>query len=653
MRPLGRCCRWGACALGFGRLITALLFAGGCLLAQAAWAADSGGEAEVEQLRGLSIEELANVEVSSVSRRPESLAEAPAAAYVITREEIVRYGARTLPEILRLAPNLFVAQVNANSWVITARGLSGNPANQAFSNKLLVLIDGRTVYTPLFSGVYWDMQDVLTSDIDHVEVISGPGATLWGANAVNGVINIITRRSGETQGLSLGAALGDQERLAAVRFGGSLGANASYRLYGRGYRSDNTLAAGGADAGDRWNRVLGGFRVDWSPSAHDAVTFHGDAFNGSGKTSGAMSGGNLLARWNRAADDGSGFQVQAYADRAQRGHDLTGGLPLTVNTYDLEVLRNFTLGGRHDIVLGGGIRKANYRLVTAGGLSFSPARGALDLSNVFAQDTVSLAPTLKMIVGLKMEDDSYTGWTALPNVRVSWTPSPRAMAWAAVSRAIRAPTPFDRDVVETVAGQVFLTGNKVFRSERLTAYEAGVRLQPTERTSFSASAYYNDYDRLRSVEITPVTFLPIMWGNGIRGRTYGLETWGKYQAAPWWRLSGSVNLMSSKFRFRPGSSGLLGLGQVGDDPKVQAQLESSIDLGPVVTWAAAFRYQGKLPDPRVPAYVELNSRLAWDITPELQVALIGRNLLHKHHQEFAPQSNPVPRTGMAELRWRF
>jgi iron complex outermembrane receptor protein len=636
------------------RLAAALgALAGAMLAAGAARAEDLANDQAVEQLRGLSIEELANVQVSTVSRREEPLALAPAATYVITREEIVRTGARTLPEILRLAPNLFVAQSSANSWVITARGLSGNLGVQAFSNKLLVLIDGRSVYTPIFSGVYWDMQDVLTSDIDHVEVISGPGATLWGANAVNGVINIITRKSEETQGLSFALGAGDQEDVAAIRYGGKLGEQASYRIYGRAYRADDTLTSDLANGQDRWSRLQGGFRVDWAPSERDAVSLHGDAFNGSGVTDGAISGGNLTARWTHASDSGANLQVQAYVDREQRGHDLTGGLPLWVNTYDVDVQHAFALG-RNDVVLGGGLRKADYSLETDGGLGFSPSKGTLNLANLFAQDTVTLAPTLRLILGLKFERDPYVGWTALPNARLSWAPSDRTMIWAAASRAIRSPTPFDRDVRETVGGQLFVTGDSTFQPEKLTAYEAGARLRPTDRLSFSVSTYYNVYDQLRSIELTPVTVLPLRWGNGIEGHTQGLEAWGNYQATSWWRLSAGLNLLAEKFRFQPGASGVAGLSQVGDDPKTQAQLQSSMDLGPSVTWDAVLRYQSALPDPRVAAYTELNSRLAWNISRELQVAIIGRNLLHDHHQEFmAPQANAVPRSVFAELRWRF
>lgn len=632
----------------FGALAVALAASG------AARAEDLAADGPaVDQLRGLSIEELANVEVTTVSRRGESLAQAPAATYVITRDEIVRRGARTLPEVLRLAPNLFVAQTSASSWTITARGLSGNLGDQAFSNKLLVLIDGRSVYTPLFSGVYWDLQDVLISDIDHVEVISGPAGTLWGANAVNGVINIITRKASETPGVSVAAGAGDQERIGAVRLGGQLGGTASWRLYARAYHADETLTSSGADAHDSWGRVQGGFRLDWTPSDRDELTLHGDAFKGSGESIGSIGGGNLYARWSHAGADGSHLQVQGYVEREQRGHDVTGGVPLWVNTYDLDVQDAVSFGS-HDLVVGGGIRKSDYAIGYSPALQFAPSKASLNLANLFAQDTMTLRSDLRLILGLKLEKDPYAGWSALPNARLAWTPNDATLIWGAVSKAIRSPTPFDRDVREIVGGSVFLTGDANFDTEKLTAYELGARLRPSDRLSFSVSAYYNRYDQLRSVEITPVTFLPIHWGQLIEGHAEGVESWGEFQAARWWRLSASVNLLHEKFEFKPGSSQLLGIAQVGDDPKVQAMLKSSMDIGPSVTWDAVLRHQGTLPDPRVPAYTELNSRIAWNITQELQVAIIGYNLLHDHHQEFmAPQANAVPRSLFAELRWRF
>lgn len=612
--------------------------------------------AALDQLRGLSIEELANVQVTSVSKEAEPVAQAPASVYVITHDEILRSGATNLPEMLRLAPNLFVAQTSASTWTITARGLSGNARAQNFPNKLLVLIDGRSVYTPLFSGVYWDMQDVLPDDIDRIEVISGPAGTLWGANAFEGVINIITRAAGETRGGLAVAQAGDQQQGVSLRYGASAGETASWRVYGRAFHWDDTVTSTGAKAADHWSRLQAGFRFDWAPSPRDAVTFQGDAFKGDGTSFDSMSGGNVMARWTRALGDTSSLQVQAYVDREQRGHDMSGGTPLWVDTYDLEAQHSFAIGSRHQVVWGAGLRTARYSIEGTPTLNFSPARGSLDLADVFAQDTVTVTPSLKFVAGLKLEKDPYAGWSPLPNLRLAWTPNDHTMLWAAVSKAIRSPTPFDQDVRERVAPGApdFLVGDRAFDTEKLTAYETGLRVQPIARASLSLTAYYDVYDDLRSIEVTPVTFLPITWGNGIKGHTTGLEAWGAYQAMPWWRLSASMNLLREHFEFKPGSSGLLGVAQVGDDPKTQAMLKSSMDLGPSVTWDADLRYVSALPDPKVPAYVELNSRIAWNLNERLQLAVVGYNLLHSRHREFpAPPADDVPRSIFAELRWGF
>jgi iron complex outermembrane receptor protein len=626
------------------------------LLAGAARAEVAPEEAAaLDQLRGMSIEDLANLEVTSVSKQAQPVAGAPAAVYVITHDEIMRSGARTLPEMLRLAPNLFVAQTSAATFAITARGLSGNAPAQAFSNKLLVLIDGRSVYTPLFSGVYWDMQDVLPEDVDRIEVISGPAGALWGANAVEGVINIITRSSDESQGGMLVADGGDRQQGLSLRYGGSSGDSASWRVYGRAFRWGDSVTGTGASAHDHWSRLQGGFRVDWTPSGRDLVTVQGDAFVGHGTTFDSMSGGNILARWSRALSETSNLQVQAYVDRTQRGHDLSGGTPLWVDTYDLDAQHSFALGPRNEVVWGGGLRSARYNIEGTPTLLFSPARGTLNLTNLFAQDTVTLAPTLRLVLGLKVEQDPHSGWSPLPTVRLAWTPTEATMLWAAASRAIRAPSPFDVDVREKPApgAPAMLVGDSAFATEKLTAYEAGARLRPSARTSLSVSAFYDVYDDLRSIELTPVTFLPITWGNGIKGHTSGLEAWGSYEARPWWRLSASLDLLREKFAFKPGASGLLGLSQIGDDPKTQASVKSSMDLGRSVTWDAQLRYVSALPDPRVPDYVELDSHIAWNLSDRLQLAITGRNLLHNRHQEFPAPADAVPRSVFAELRWGF
>ncbi|THD78015.1 MAG: TonB-dependent receptor [Phenylobacterium sp.] len=637
------------------RVATTVLCAltGAALTASAAHAdAVAPGEAAVEQLRGLSIEDLANVQVTTVSRHEESLAQAPASAYVITHEEIVRSGAQTLPEMLRLAPNLYVAQSSAYGYVITARGLSGNSSFQNFSNKLLVLIDGRSVYTPLFSGVSWDLQDVLPEDIDHIEVISGPAGTLWGANAVEGVINIITRKSGDTQGGFVSAGGGELESSIGLRYGGKIGDQATWRIYAHGYKGDSLDTPTGGSAHDGFDRVQGGFRVDWAASDKDTLFLEGDALDGSGDQFDNISGGNVTGRWNHLFAGGSDLQVQAYVNREAEGHDITGGVPLWLNSYDLDVQHSLSLGARNDFVWGGEVRITQYRIEPDGGLAFQPPRRTLNLADLFAQDTFALASSLKLTLGLKLEHDPFSGWSPMPNARLAWTPNPTTLIWAAASRAIRAPTPFDDDVRETVGGSLFLHGNLDFQPERLTAYELGARLQPTSRISLSATAFYNVYDDLRSIEATPVTLIPLFWGNGVQGHTYGLEAWGNFQAAPWWRLSASVDLLKEDFNIKPGFLALGGISEVADDPKRQAMLKSSMDLGPAVTWDAQLRYVSALPDPALPAYTELNTRVGWRVSPKLELSLSGFNLLHARHVEL-PGASAVPRTVFAELRWGF
>jgi iron complex outermembrane receptor protein len=610
----------------------------------------------VEDLRDFSIEQLSNLQVTSVAKSSQAIRDAPAAIYVITHDDVLRSGATSLADILRLAPNLQVSQISATRYVITARGFSGNTSDQSFSDKLLVLIDGRSVYTPLFSGVYWDMQSVPVEDIDRIEVISGPGAALWGANAVNGVINIITRKAAETQGGYIETGIGNLERGVSVHYGGKLSHDLAYRLYVQDVYYTDTVTAAGADAHDHGSAPQGGGRIDWTPTDSDVVTLSGDDYQGGHAQLGApdesISGDNLLASWNHSWRGGGTFHVQAYWDRTARATPGQGSFLL--DTYDIDAQAGFSLGGANQIVVGGGFRHSRYDITNTTSLLFLPAKADLDLGNAFVQDTLSITTRLALTAGLKIENDPYSGWTALPNVRLSWRPTDNAMVWGAVSRAIRSPTPFDTDVVEKVQSVVFLVGAPQFESEKVTAYELGARVEPSSRASASVSLYYNVYDDVRTVEPAVDGFIPLRWANGIRGDTWGLEAWSDYKLTPWWRMTASVTLLREQLAFKPGASGLLGVAQVGDDPRHQAQLRSSMDLGRHVSFETDLRYQDALPDPFVPPYVELNSRIAWDISRRVQISLSGFNLLHDHHQEFpAAEANAVPRSVYAALRLRF
>lgn len=606
-------------------------------------------------LAKLSIEELANYEVTSVSKRAERLGDAPSSIFVISHEDILRSGATSVPEVLRLAPNLQVTQAGSSRYVITARGFNGAPAAQNFSNKLLVLIDGRTVYSPLFSGVYWDMQDVMLSDVDRIEVISGPGATLWGANAVNGVINIITRGSDETQGGLLRVGAGDRERAAGVRYGGHLAENLTYRLYAKSFFRADAKLPSGADAHDHWSKPQAGFRLDWTPSPSQALTLQGDAHTGAEAQAGApaeeIRGHNLTARWTRTRPSGATLQVQAYYDHVRRGGE-TSGSGFTVDTYDLDLQHAFQVGARHALVWGAGYRLSRYDIAGSPALFWVPPTGDLKLYNLFVQDTVTLSPALDLVLGAKLEDDPYVDPELLPNVRVAWTPNGKLTVWGAASRAVHSATPFDRDVVERVGGQVFLIGGGRFQSEKLTAYELGAKIRPSPRASLTLSGYYNDYDDLRSIERAPGGFLPLRWGNGMAGRTYGLEAWGDYQLTSWWRLSGSVSYLEEAFRFKPGASGLVGLQQAANDPKYQAALRSWMTFQNGVTADTALRYVGGLPNPRLPDVLELDARLGVELTEDVRLSISGRNLLHDQHAEYIGGAE-IPRSVFVDLSWRF
>ena len=607
----------------------------------------------VEELRDLSIDQLANIQVTSVSKTSEPLSDAAAAVYVISHDAIIRSGATTIPEILRLAPNLEVAQLNATTYAISARGFNvGN--NASMSDKLLVLIDGRSVYTPLFAGVYWDMQGVLPEDIERIEVISGPGGTLYGANAVNGVINIITRKSSDTQGGFLEAGGGNLQRGGALQYGGKVGDNLTYRAYVDGYQFSPNLTSTGTDAEDAWSRPQGGFRLDWAPGKADDVTAEGDMFQSSQEPGGSVQGRNLVAMWQHRFADGSSIQTEAYYDLAKRFSDGGGGFAMS--TYDVSVQHQFNLGSWNKITWGAEERLMSYEIENNAVLLFQPATRILNLGNLFVQDTIPLTSRINLISGLKIENEPYTGIEPLPSERISWKVTDNALLWAAVSRAVRADTPVDRDLVERLGTTNFLQGSSSFTPETLTAFETGTRVQATPRLSFSISGFYNLYDDLRSIEPTPGTVLPLQWGNMMEGRVYGVEVWGDYQLTDWWHLGPAFNIQHEHLRFKPGSSQIGGLSFASDDPNHQASLRSSMNIGPVVTWDAFLRYVGRLHDPAVDEYaVELDMRLGWKVTPNLELSLSGFNLIHAHHQEFveAGTTDEVPRSFLVDARVRF
>jgi iron complex outermembrane recepter protein len=622
--------------------------AAGLLAVTAAWPARGQ---TVEELRDLSIDQLANVQVTSVAKSAQKLSDAPAAIYVISHDDIIRSGAQTLPEMLRLAPNLEVVQLSATSYAISARGFNVGD-NASLSNKLLVMIDGRTVYTPLFGGVYWDMQSVLPDDVDHIEVISGPGATLWGANAVNGVINVITRNSKDTQGGVLTVGGGNLERSASLQYGGRLGQDLTYRVRLEGSDTSAYVTPQGHNSGDGWDKPQGGFRLDYTPGA-DNVSVQGDIFGANEDPSGFVKGRDVMADWQHNFADGSNVHLLAYYDGY--GRYQNNGAGFTVDIGDIELQHSFALSDWNHIVWGAGERGFNYGFENTD-LQLVPARRYLNLANVFAQDTMNLSRSVNLTVGLKLEDEPYAGVQPLPSVRISWKATDTILLWSAVSRAVRSPTPVDESIREYAGPIDYLNGSTQFQPETLTAYEVGTRAQLSSRLSFSLSGFYNDYNDLRSIETSPTASeLPLVFANLLAGQVYGAELWGDYRPTGWWRLAVSFTLQHEDLRFKPGSSGVGGLAFTADDPNARASLQSYVDLGSGVTWDASLRYVGALPHPAVPAYCELNTRLGWQVTRALDLSLTGDNLLHARHREFLEEgvTDDVPRSYFMQARWRF
>jgi iron complex outermembrane receptor protein len=598
-------------------------------------------------LKQMSLEQLMAIEVSSVSRRPERLSETASAIQVITRDDIRRSGATRLPEALRLATNLEVDQLDASQWAISARGF-----NSPLANKQLVLIDGRTVYSPLFAGVFWDQQDVLLEDIEQIEVISGPGATVWGANAVNGVINISTRPAKDTQGLqAVGGGGTELHGLAAARYGSAIGSKAHVRVYGKYWDRDGTARPSGQDVPNDWTLGQGGLRLDWDASPADVITLQGDLYGDRSDLTATddvvARGRNVTGRWSHRLSDLSDLQVQVFVDRVHR--KVPGAYDDVLNTYDVDAQHRAALGRRHDIVWGVG-----YRLVEddfgPGGLVFDPRRVSLQTFSGFAQDEIALQDRLHLTLGAKLEHNEYTDFEVQPSVRLAWKATDRQTLWSAVSRAVRTPSRFDRDVVS-------LPG-KDFQSEQVLAYELGYRTQPAERLSVSVAAFYNDYDDLRTRE--PATSpgpVPVRLGNGQEGESYGLELLVRYRPTDWWQLQVGHTELRVEIRPKPGSADRTFGAAEAADSKHRLSLRSSLDLPGDLELDAGYRYVSRITNPnvRTPGYSELDLRLGWTPIPRLELSIVGQNLLHDQHPEFgAPASQQgIERSAYAKAVWNY
>ena len=667
-----------------------------CLLWQSGGAvfadppADTGGA-----LKQLSVEELMNVEVTSVAKEPQKLLQAAASIQVITSEDIRRSGATSIPEALRLADNLEVAQINAHDWAISARGFNANLAN-----KLLVLIDGRAVYTPLYGGVLWDVQDYLLEDIDRIEVISGPGGTLWGANAVNGVINIVTKAATDTQGLYAFGGDGNELReQGGARYGAELAPDVSLRVYGKYTNYGDEVTSTGANAEDSWHMGRGGFRVDARSTPQDRFTLQGDLYNGTedngGNGEAGRSGSNILGRWTHTRADGASMSLQLYYDHTYLSQPFGAspanppyysGFPaasLTDNldTYDLDFQYHFAWGVRQELTWGLAYRATHEADFDLSVVRFSPPVLDQVLYSGFLQDQILLAPSVYLTLGSKLEHNDYTGYELEPSAHLQWNVDSRQLLWAAVSRAVRTPSRYDHDLL-VPSGLInppppfqfpatYLQGNPHFESETVIAYEAGYRATLGPKLNAAVSTFYNDYHDLRSTTATATTATyifpyPIIFQNNLEGDTCGLELSSSYQVLDWWRLHAGYDLLRENIHVKPGESDATGATNETADPQQQVALRSSMDLPRSVTLDAALRWvdtlhinNGPTGGPvvgTVPSYFGLDSTLAWHVSKRLELSIVGHNLLHEYHVEYgfpSPAREQIVRSVFGKITWGY
>jgi iron complex outermembrane recepter protein len=618
-----------------------------------------------QSLAKLSLADLGKVEVTSVSKEPEEVRRTPAAIYVLTQEDIRRSGATTLPEALRLVPGVEVARVDSDHWAVGVRGFGG-----ALASKLLVLIDGRSVYTPLYAGVYWEAQDTMIEDIDRIEVIRGPGGTIWGANAVNGVINIITKNAKDTHGLlaALGGGTVDQAT-GAVRYGGGNDKGFDYRIYSKGFTRGPEYHQD-LNNFDDWRGGQAGFRSDWDVNSRDSVTVQGDIYKeavGEAVSVGVYSppstafligngilwGGNLNGRWKRTLSAGSDIQVQAYFDHTSHFEPQFGE---TRNTFDFDFLHHLTLKGGQNFLWGLGARVSPgdfVQLVPT--INFLPDRQTDEIYSGFVQDEIPLAPNrLSLTIGKKLEHNNYTGFEVQPSGRLLWTPTLRTSFWGSITRAVRTPSRLDEDLDLTdflIANPaIFLRvmGTANFFSEQLIAYEAGVRSLITPHLYVDVAAFRNDYNYLygygtayslaESSPPPPHLVLVAPVANEEKGTTTGFEIAPDWQATSWWQLKGSLSYIHLNLESKAGNPNAVEVLHVntvqGSSPHHQEAIQSRLNLPGNFEFDQTYRYVDGLMALSVPGYGTADLHFGWLPSGHVGFGVFGQNLLQPRHVEF-------------------
>lgn len=644
----------------------------------------------------MNIEDLMNVKVTSVSKKEQRLSRTAAAIFVITQEDIRRSSATNIPDLLRMVPGMDVGQINGSTWAISSRGF-----NAQFSNKLLVMIDGRIVYTPYFAGVYWDTLDVPLEDIDRIEVIRGPGGTIWGANAVNGVISIFTKKAGDTRGGMVEGGGGNIDAgFATAQFGGNAGQATDYRVYSKYLNQNQNLDLNGQNGEDGWHMLRGGFRTDSVLSTKDTLTVEGDMYTAREGELGYvlpsitspsyvpvpeeinLSGGFIQSTWDHSFSDRSDTSLQVSFVPYRRGDPQE---PEKRRTLYLDFHHHIALGQRQDIVWGLGYSYTTDHILGGLTVSFNPSSKVLQTVNSFIQDEIALIPNrLYLTVGTKLEHNTYTGFGLMPSVHMTWSPSERHMFWAAVSRALRTPSRNDTNLVVNVGGSpgpggtldlVRFFGNPQFQNEELIAYELGYRASIRKNLSVDIAAYYDDYDRLESTEpgtpfpeATPLPahlVVPLMYENLLYGETHGIEVSMNWKVSDRWTLSPGYALEELHMHAEPSSADAeTGRFVEGGTPHHSAQLRSQFDLSRNLAWESFASFadhltnQGLSTVERIPAYTRLDTGLTWKPFEAVSFGVFGQNLLKARHLEFedvfgSMQSGQIERGGYAKATWRF
>jgi iron complex outermembrane receptor protein len=645
--------------------------------------------AQQKDLAQLSIEDLMNTQVTSVSKKEQSLSRTAAAIFVITADAIQRSGATNIPDLLRMVPGVDVAQINANTWAVSIRGLNGR-----FSNELLVLVDGHNAYTPTFGGVFWDVLDLPLENIARIEVIRGPGGTIWGANAVNGVVNIITKEAAQTRGGMVVAGGGNLDQgFATVRYGGALGKSMDYRVYTKYFNQDHMPGLTGQDGADGWHILRGGFRVDSSLSAKDKLMVRGDVYTGQEGNPDSfllsvtspgrqnvnlavpLSGGFLQSMWDHTFSARSDTTLSVCFDRYRRDDVLLERR----STFDVEFQHHIAWGSRQDLVWG-----ANYSVTdsdTNGDLTFSlnPSDVNMQLFSLFIQDEIAIVPDkLYLTVGARLDHNYYTGFNILPGAQVSWTPNLSQTLWAAISQANRTPAETDTGSRINFAGfpgpggtptLAALVGNPHFDDEALTAYQAGWRTRVLTSLSIDVAAYYNAYHSQQTVEPSapffentpapPHLVLPVTYENLMHGEAHGFEMAVNWNATKRWSLTPGYGFEQIHMHLNPGSQDTTSvLDAQGSSPVHSAQLRSHFDLAHRVAWDASAYFVDRLKSGEIPSYTRLDTGLSWKLTEGLGISLVGQNLVKDRHLEFVDDSGStrstlIKRSAYAKFTWQF